>query len=294
MNLGPLVSVIIPTYNRANYIALAVASVLNQTYRNVELYIIDDGSSDNTIDVLSEYLNDPRVTYYKQANAGQGAATNRGIAFAKGEYIAFLDSDDQWIPQKLELQVKAAQKKKDIAVFYSPCCCVDENNKITGNRECPLYEGRVTNYLFIKNFIPFGTTFVRKECFDELGGFDDDLVTGLDYDLWLRFSTRYLFGYVTTPTLLYRIWEGQVTSDPIVMYENGIRIMERFLKHFPQSVDNGAQKEGWAHTYTGFGSCSRGVEGRRMEALKLYLMALRFKFGYLPAWKGLVATLLGR
>lgn len=294
MGPSPLVSVIIPTYNRANYVSLAVDSVLSQTYKNIELHIIDDGSTDNTSNVLSRYLNDPRVTYYKQANGGQGAATNMGISLAKGEYIAFLDSDDLWIPEKLELQVKAAQEKKYISVFYSPCCCIDEKNQITGKLEGPLYEGRVTGRLFVENFIPFGTTFVKKECFDKLGAFDETLVTGLDYDLWLRLSTRYLFGYVVTPTLLYRVWGGQVTSNGIKLYENGIRIMERFLEQFPGVVDKSTQNEAWAHTYTGYGYCVRSNKGGRKVALNLYLRALRYKPAYLLAWKGIVATIMGR
>lgn len=292
MSQNPLVSVIIPTYNRANYLPLAIESVLNQTYKNLKLYIIDDGSTDNTTQVVSQYLSDSRVNYHKQKNAGQGAATNRGIRLSKGEYMAFLDADDLWNLEKLQLQVNAIQSKKDVGVLYSPCFVIDENGNIISRSPDPVHEGVVTGPLLIENFIPFGTVLVKKECFDELGLFSE-IVTGLDYDLWLRFSTRYRFGYISTPTLYYRIWPGQVTTNNIRVFENGIRIMEKFLQQFPGAVDKKTENEAWAHTYVGYGECLIKADRRKWLALNLYCQALRYKPCYLPAWKSIAKLFVG-
>lgn len=285
---NPLVSVIIPTYNRANYLPLAVESVLNQTYENLELYIIDDGSTDNTADVVSPYVDDRRVTYHKQANAGQGAATNRAIRLCKGEYIAFLDADDLWIREKLELQVADVQNRRDLGVLFSPCYYIDQSGNVIGQSSEPHDQGFVTGRLLIENFIPFGTSFVKKECFDNLGLFDE-IVTGLDYDLWLRFSTRYKFGYISTPTLFYRVWPGQVTSNNgVQVYNNGIKIMKRFLEDFPGVVDGKTLNAAWAHTYLGLGQCLNARDGAVISAFNSYLRALRYLPTYFPAWKAII------
>lgn len=288
----PLISVITPTYNRADYVTQAIDSILNQTYTNIELHVIDDGSTDNTPEVMARYDSDPRVHYYRQPNAGQGAATNRGISLARGEYIAFLDADDLWIPEKLELQVKAMQEKSDIAILYSPCYCIDEKNQVIGARMGPLYEGHVTGRLFVENFIPFGSALVKKECFERLGAFDESLVTGLDYELWLRFSTCYLFGYIDIPTLHYRLWGGQITVNGIRVYENGIKIMRKFLRLFPGMVDRATENEAWAHTYVAYGDFIRSGDQKGRSALNYYIRALRHKPGYLAAWKAIIATIL--
>lgn len=286
MGQNPLVSVIIATYNRANYLPLAIESVLNQTYKNLELHIIDDGSTDNTTQVVSQYLSDSRLNYYKQTNAGQGAATNRGIRLSKGEYMAFLDADDLWILQKLELQVNAIQSKKDVGVLYSPCFVINGDGNIISRSRDPVHQGVVTGPLLIENFVPFGTVLVKRECFDELGLFRE-IVTGLDYDLWLRFSTRYRFGYISTPTLYYRVWPGQVTTNSIRVYENGIRIMQKFLQEFPGVVDKKTENEAWAHTYVGYGECLLKAGQRKWLPLNLYFRALHYKPCYLPAWKAI-------
>ena len=117
---------------------------------------------------------------------------------------------------------------------------------------------------------------------------------GIDYDLWLRFSTQYEFDYVDLPLLYYREWSGQMSGNWRNRYLNGIEIMKNFVHEFPDAVDKRTVDEAWAHTYSGFGSCARGSTSGRREALEHYLHALSYKLGYFPAWKGIVATILGR
>lgn len=292
MGNNPLISVIIATYNRAAYLPFAVDSILNQTYRNLELIIVDDGSADNTQEVLAHLQSDPRVRSIRQRNAGQGAATNRGISLARGDYIAFLDDDDAWIPQKLELQVSAMEADKDAAVIYSPLSYIDQTGNPLGAPEMPLYSGSITNQLFISNFIPYGSVLAERKCFEEMGLFNPALVTGLDYDLWLRFSTRYAFGYISTPTLLYRVWPGQVTNQSEKVYKNGIKIMRKFLADFPGAVDKETERKAWAHTYTGLGMTLRTLEPQPWRSLFSYAEAIRHKPTHIAAWKELMKVII--
>jgi glycosyltransferase involved in cell wall biosynthesis len=288
----PLVSVVIATYNMARFLPLALRSALGQNYENIEVLVIDDGSQDDTQAVMAPFRSDHRVRYVFQQNGGQASAKNHGIREARGEYVAFLDADDMWVPDKLERQMPLFLRSSAVGIVYSRFAYIDEAGRDLRIEGYDLYRGRVSGPLLIQNFIGFGTSVVRKECFARLGSFDEAIGMGIDYDLWLRFSTQYEFDYVDLPLLRYREWSGQMSRNWRVRYLNGIAIMKKFLRTFPDAVDRRTVNEAWAHTYTGFGYCMRG--SRRGEALSLYLQALYFKPNYVRAWKGIAATLVGR
>jgi glycosyltransferase involved in cell wall biosynthesis len=241
---------------------------------------------------MAPFRDDHRVRYVFQQNGGQASAKNHGIREARGEYVAFLDADDMWVPDKLERQMPLFLRSPAVGIVYSRFGYIDEAGRDLRIEDYELFRGRVSGALLIRNFIGFGTSVVRKECFDRLGSFDESIGMGIDYDLWLRFSTQYEFDYVDIPLLRYREWPGQMSRNWRVRYLNGIAIMKSFLRNFPDAVDQRTVNEAWAHTYTGFGYSARA--SRRLEALGHYLRALRFKPAYFPAWKGIAATLLGR
>ena len=288
----PLVSVVIAAYNVAAYLPLAVKSVLDQVYRNIEVIIIDDGSTDGTKEAVRRYLGDPRVKYLFQENKGQAAAKNYGIRESRGEYVAFLDGDDMWVSEKLEQQMPLFMKSKDVGVVYSRVLYIDETGKELTVADNELFRGRVSGPLLIRNFIGFGSCVVKKECFDRLGGFKEHMRMGIDYDLWLRISTQYEFDYVDRPLLYYRLWTGQMSKNQKVRYLNGIATMKSFLQEFPGVVDKSTENEAWAHTYVGFGQCVQDIDRRPGSALRLYLRALRHKPGYLPAWRAIIKAIL--
>lgn len=289
----PLVSVVIATYNMAKYLPLAIQSVLAQTYENFELLIVDDGSMDDTSQVVEPFLSDPRVKYFVRKNGGQAAAKNDGVRASHGDYVAFLDADDMWATEKLNMQMPLFSRCGTVGVVYSRYCRIDENGKELGILEGTLYRGRISGRLLVSNFIGFGTSVVKKECFDRMGYFKEDLRMGIDYDLWLRFSTEYEFDYVDHPLLYYREWLGQMSNNCTGRYLNGIAIMQNFLRNFPQVVDQETENEAWAHTYVGFGQCLLRGDGGIGSALNLYIRALRYKPNYLPAWKCMVKAILG-
>jgi glycosyltransferase involved in cell wall biosynthesis len=289
----PLVSVVIATYNMARFLPLAVRSVLDQTYRQVEVLVVDDGSQDDTRALIQPLLDDRRVRYLYQENRGQAAAKNHGVREARGAYIAFLDADDLWVPEKLESQLPLFEASEKTGVVYSRIAYVDEAGRRNGAPEYSLHRGRVSDQLLVFNFVGFGTSVVRRECFERLGHFDESMRMGIDYDLWLRFSTEYEFDYVDCPLLLYRLWAGQMSNNCRRRYSSGIAIMTRFLERFPDTVQPTWQRKAWAHTYVGYGRCVRDTHGGVLAAARLYMRALRHQPTYAAAWKGLVGTILG-
>jgi glycosyltransferase involved in cell wall biosynthesis len=190
----PVVSVVTCTYNRCHLLPRAVESVLDQTYEDFELVIIDDGSTDDTREVVNSY-DDDRIKYIRhETNRGGVAARNTGIKSAEGDFIAILDDDDSWEPEKLEQQIaKFEDLNKEYGLVYTGRIIQEEDKTITTR---PTYKGDIYEQLLRKNFIPSETVLVRSECFDELGLFDDSFRSCIDWDMWTRISREYKFSYV--------------------------------------------------------------------------------------------------
>jgi glycosyltransferase involved in cell wall biosynthesis len=182
----PLVSVIIPTYNRRGLIAQSIFSVLNQTYQNVELIIADDGSTDGTDELIRSISSS--IHYLWQPHAGVAAARNRGLAAARGELIAFQDSDDLWHPEKLARQVDFLERHPATGMVYTSFRIIDDHSKVIGSCWRPLHSGRVTEPLFQSMFIIMPSTVVRRSVVDRVGRFSTDLCISSDYEFWLRAS----------------------------------------------------------------------------------------------------------
>ena len=197
---GPIVSVIIPTYNRAHLINRAVQSVLNQTYQNFELIIVDDGSTDNTKEVLRE-LSDKRIksVYLEENSRTSAVPRNKGIGVSRGDYIAFLDSDDEWLPKKIAKQLGffKTSKKKNLGFIGCNCWSVDENG-----RRVLIKSPKYKNYQSFKDgvlagFPLFGigsSMLIKKSVIKEIGLFDERIRHGNLKDMIIRVSRKYDFG----------------------------------------------------------------------------------------------------
>lgn len=208
----PLVSVIVPTFNRAAYLAAALNSALGQTYPNCEIIVIDDGSTDNTKEVVQPYLS--KVQYVYQDNKGNAAARNTGLTRAKGKYIAFLDSDDVWLKEKCAKQVAFLEEHPDHAFVYSGTYLIDENGQEVGNRL--LQEGEEPSFenLFTKNrIISLSVVMVRKEHLDSVGWLDENLRQSPDYDLYLRLSKKYPYRCLNELLCQYRVHESNISGN---------------------------------------------------------------------------------
>jgi len=210
----PLVSVIIPAYNSAAYIAETIGSVLHQTFDDLELIVVDDGSSDDTPAVVTAC--GPRVRLIPQANAGVCAARNRGIREAAGRYLCLLDHDDYWFPDKLQRQVTAMRDHPDCGVVYSPY--IPWTPDAAGRFPTPdsfdlaayrdgidaAGSGWIYHQFLLDCCMLTSTSMFRREVFERCGGFDEALPYSEDWDLWLRISRDFTFVKLMRPDTLYR------------------------------------------------------------------------------------------
>jgi len=197
----PEVSVIIPTYNRREFVREAIASVLAQTYRDFELLVVDDGSNDDTAAVMQEFDN---VRYICQPNRGVSAARNRGVALSNGELLAFLDSDDLWQPRKLECQVAFFAARP-----LTRICQTEEIWLRHGVRVNPRNKHRkASGDIFVRSLelclVSPSAAMLRRELFEQVGGFDESLPACEDYDLWLRIAVTEPIHLIETPLVIKR------------------------------------------------------------------------------------------
>jgi glycosyltransferase involved in cell wall biosynthesis len=198
----PKVSVIIATYNRAHYIREAIDSVLSQTFTDYEIIVVDDGSTDNTRAVVGSYGS--KVKYFYQKNQGQPAAENHAARESTGEYIALLDDDDIWFPNKLEVQLDVLENNRDIGFVCNEAYYINETGTITFHWKRKPWNQETFLSLFEGNFIHHSSVLIRRKLFEQVGGFDDSLITTQDYDLWLRMAYISKFRYINTPLTKFR------------------------------------------------------------------------------------------
>jgi len=202
----PKVSIVIPTYNRTDFLKRALKSVLEQSFQNYEVLVVDDCSRENVQEVLKE-LKDNRLRYLRhETNQGEAISRNTAIQAAQGEYIAFLDDDDEWMPEKLELQIDFMDKAPEStgAVYSEFLWMNSEDGRFLGRRKIPMKNGHIPTgkeevykILLVRNLIGTPSTVVlRKSCFKEIGFFDSQIAYGVDHDLWIRLARHYSLEYI--------------------------------------------------------------------------------------------------
>lgn len=248
--MKPLVSVIIPAYNTAKFIDVALNSVFTQTYRPIEVIVVDDGSTDNTADIVKNYqtsktnkTNETNLIYIYQENGGRASARNTGIRAARGKYAAFLDSDDLWTPVKLKKQVEIMEANKDIDFLFGDKQRFSDNGRIItssmfkkhGYDEIffgdPLYVHDGYKKLLQANFIPTGTVIMRRECFERTGFFDENVYVE-DYEFWLRAALFINMAYANELWELERDREGSGSKNLRAVYLSNLGILEKHETEF--------------------------------------------------------------
>lgn len=229
--MNSLVSVVIPTYNRASMLKEAIESVLVQTYQDWELIVVDDGSTDKTPAIVASYRGSCRsISYIRQPQQGQFAALNTGLSRTRGEFIAPLDDDDAWLPDKLETQVAYLERYPEISLVYCPMIVMDSTGQ-TGTRKPSNRWQDTFQELLRHNFIPM-TVMVRRTCFDEVGVFDASLSRSGDYDMWLRIACGYRFESIQEPLALFR-WhsKNKTTHVNALHYACHVRIFQKLSEN---------------------------------------------------------------
>lgn len=243
--MNHLVTVIIPTYNSAQFISEAIESVLNQTYRNFEIVVVDDGSMDNTRRILEPFSK--KIKYIYQENSGPSKARNTGIQNSKGEYIAFLDADDTWLSEKLELQVKIISNNMHLGLIFTDSLTI-ENEKLgektfLNQKKC--YEDllktkncihRPFKILFNENFVVTSTVMVRKKCFDRVGRFDESFSSAEDRELWLRLSAYYDFALIPRVLIHKRNHSNNIGFDWERCFTSRIKVFRKIISLHPEII----------------------------------------------------------
>lgn len=252
----PTVSVILPTYNRAHLIGRAIQSVLAQTYHDFELIIIDDGSTDNTRSVIEDF-DDDRIVYIKhEQNKGVAAARNTGIATVKGKYIAFLDSDDQWMPGKLASQIDIlANTTPDIGVVVSGYIWIKGSNKVylPEQHYVRQYLNEPSSGVSVILTL-LQTSLVKKECFEKVGLFDEQLRTSSDTEMIIRLARHYTYLYVEEPLAIILDVSGNLTSNKKTLAYYREKVIEKhynYIEKYPILL-------GWLSFNTGRDLCACG------------------------------------
>lgn len=212
--MNPLVSVVIPAYNRATLIGETLESVYGQTYEPLEVIVVDDGSSDSLEAALSPYIPRGLRLIRHEVNKGAPAARNTGIAAARGEFVAFLDSDDLWEPEKTARQVeKMLASTLDTALVYSGIRKIDQDGRFLGFKT-PAKKGEIYLDLLAENWIgSTSTALVRASALAHVGGFDTTLRSRQDLDLWLRLAREFRIDFVDAPLVIYRVHTDRISSN---------------------------------------------------------------------------------
>lgn len=283
----PAVSVCITSYNHAQYLPETLDSVLSQDYDDFEIIVVDDGSTDNSPAILADYQRryPAKVHCYwhpDRANKGISASFNLAARQSKGTYVAWLGSDDLWLPGKLSAQVRLMSGQPELGMVYSPAFILDG-----AGRQYPMltiggeYWEDTWHRLLVSNYICASTILIRRSCLDDVGLLDEKLVFS-DWELWIRIAAKYQVGIVPQPLAMYRI-HGQnisVSSDPQTRFNRRMAVIESVFPQLPQSEQKLQRlASGEAHFETGldFFAAGKADEGRRhlMQALQ----ALE------PSWK---------
>ncbi len=199
---APLISVIIPTYNRAAFVLEAVESVYRQTFQDFELIVVDDGSTDGTAEVLKNYQN--HLIYRYQANQGVSSARNLGLQMASGKWVAFLDSDDLWLPRKLETQVRFFSQNPEAVICQTEEIWIRNGRRVNPQKKHRKFSGDIFDPSLLLCLVSPSAVMIQRDLFDQEGCFDETLPACEDYDLWLRISSRFPVYLIDLPLVVKR------------------------------------------------------------------------------------------
>jgi glycosyltransferase involved in cell wall biosynthesis len=251
----PTISTVIPTYNRAHMVVEAIESVLRQTHRPDEVIVVDDGSTDDTAQCVERYAG--QVRYLRQANAGPSAARNRGIQAASCEYIAFLDSDDIWVEDRLERQLAflAMHPHLDVIFGLEAKFAAEKEPEPSQSNERDYFEclKSVEGVLpdpfgmFLKEnfFVATSSVLFRKSCVDTVGLMDPTVRLAEDYDFWIRFALEgFKFGFMNAVLCRRRLHEGNLVNEDqrLALKASAARVLVRYLDHSPADRERVSRK----------------------------------------------------
>jgi glycosyltransferase involved in cell wall biosynthesis len=278
----PQVSVVLPIYNGERYLVETLESILAQKYADYEIVAVNDGSRDQSAEVVKRYLSSGRIRYFEQPNRGVANARNAAIQCSTGRYIAFLDQDDLWLPGKLEKQVAYMQAHPEVALVHGPVECIDAEGTLiscAGRVYVDDAAGYCAEQLLVTNRIAVVAVMVRRSCLDAVGLLDQALAPADDWDLWLRLAVRFPFGFINEVLAKYRLHETNESKNTLTMTLAEVRVLESFRARYPaviESADREAIDSTMVACYTRAAELLRQT-GREREASTLCDRAQRLQ-----------------
>jgi glycosyltransferase involved in cell wall biosynthesis len=267
----PVVSVVIPTYNRLPKVKDAIESVLSQTYRDFEFWVVDDGSTDGTGEALRAFGN--KIKYISQDNRGASAARNLGARVSRGKYLAFLDSDDLWEPDKLEIQVKCMEENPQFPLCYTDEIWIRKGIRVNPKKRHGKYSGWIFEKCLPLCIISPSSALMKRSLFVEIGGFDETLPVCEDYDFWLRVTCCYPVLFIDKKLIVKRGGHGdQLSTRSWGNDRYRVMALEKLLNSQNLKADESRMaSEELARKCLilsrGFSKRGKGEEGRRYEEL---------------------------
>jgi glycosyltransferase involved in cell wall biosynthesis len=226
----PKVSIILPVYNSAQFVEEALESIRQQTYRDYEVIVVDDGSQDQTGEIVKQHKG--KLRYIYQDHGGPAQARNRGIRESTGKYIAFLDSDDLWLPSKLEKQVDMMDRNPELSMVITENLCFNEQGVFMpwmGKRE-KLMEGDIAKNIFVHSWVGTPTVMVKREVFDRVGLFEEQLQLAEDDNMWVRIAANFKVGLLDEVLVKVRDHSSRTILDREKMFES-VRVNIELLSH---------------------------------------------------------------
>lgn len=276
-----MITVIIPSYNSAHMVSYTLHSVLASTTTDYEIIVVNDGSSDDTTEVITPFLHDKRIRYIEQENKGLSGARNTGITHAKGKYLVFLDSDDIILPKKLQVQSHYLDQHPDIDIVFSDSqWFVEDDFNDTRPVAFPVYTGNVLSQLLFGNFMHVNSVMVRTEKVREIGCFDENFKELEDWDLWLRLSINgSLFGYTQGILSKVRIRKGSMTSNQMKMNKAMVRVLEKNIPLLSQKNHSKQMINKAYHALFIYRLKAKQTKGYLWDLFKIFLQQ---GMGFLP------------
>jgi glycosyltransferase involved in cell wall biosynthesis len=290
-----LVSVIVPVFNREKLVGATIESILAQSYPRVEIVAVNDGSTDNSLKVLRAYSekHPDRIVVVDQQNTGQSRARNHGILRARGEFIAFLDSDDTWHEDKLSMQMPLF--REDVGLVFCGIHEVDEHGRVLQTILCdPKMRGNVYHHLLIRNRMTGGTVVVTRKAIDRVGCFEESFKAAENWDLWIRIAKEFSVDFVNEPLVNYLRHPGNLSCDNDRMIQAAWTILQ---KHIPQGTARDELRDtyqlAYAHYYYNLAVRHIAV-GDYRQARKTLFECWKYSLFYRDSAIRMIRILLGR
>lgn len=301
----PKVSVVIPSYNRADFVAETIRSVLDQTYQDFEIIVVDDGSTDNTKEIVDSFK-DPRIKYIYQENRGASGARNTGINASIGEYIAFLDSDDIYLPNKLEMDIRMVDSDHNIGIVCSDAYIFDsetgeiyrrywQKNPYLGPFDPQTASKNALKLLLSRGcFIKGSTPLVRRAVFKAVGLFDESIRHSQDWEMWIRIlaHSRYTVGIINLPLVKCRRHSASLTTNAKARIEGHIQVFKKVIgTHSLSKNDLKLAKRRLAKFHHTYGT-TMVLDNRIHSAKEQFIAAIKVDPLYIKSYIYLGATFL--